>query len=106
MSVLVAPKYDFIFTMSVDGFLKFWKKVQGGIEFVKTYRAHMGKITGCALASNEMRLATVSGCDSGLKVFDVANFDLMHMIKLKFVPNVCEFIHKKSSFSALLAIAE
>jgi hypothetical protein len=53
-----------------------------------------------------MRLATVSGHDSALKVFDVVNFDLMHMIKLKFIPDVCEFIHKSSSFSSLIAIAE
>ncbi len=61
--VLVAQKYDYIFTMSVDGFLKFWKKVQGGVEFVKTYRAHAGKISGCTLSSNELRLATVSRVD-------------------------------------------
>jgi peptidylprolyl isomerase domain and WD repeat-containing protein 1 len=99
-------KYEYIFTLSVDGFIKFWKKVQGGIEFVKTFRAHLGKISGAALSCNETRLATVSSLDSALKVFDVTNFDLMHMIKLKFIPDICEFIHKKSSFSALLAIAE
>ena len=26
-AILVSHKYDFIFTMSVDGSLKFWKKV-------------------------------------------------------------------------------
>ena len=92
--------------MSVDGYLKFWKKVQGGIEFVKTYRAHLSKITGCSLSSNETRLATVSGPDQSVKIFDVVNFDLMHMVKLKFVPDCCEFIQKKSSFSAVLAVAE
>ena len=61
--ILVSLKYDYIFTMSVDGFLKFWKKVQGGIEFVKTFRAHAGKISGCTLSSNESRLATVSPKD-------------------------------------------
>ena len=44
--VLVSQKYDFIFTMIVDGTLKFWKKVQVGIEFVKTFKAHVVKITG------------------------------------------------------------
>ena len=51
--VRVSLKYDYIFTMSVDGFLKFWKKVQNGVEFVKTFRAHVGKITGSSLSSNE-----------------------------------------------------
>jgi peptidylprolyl isomerase domain and WD repeat-containing protein 1 len=104
--VMVSMKYDYIFTMSVDGFLKFWKKVQNGIEFVKTFRAHVGKITGCSLSSNEQRLATVCSKDQALKVFDVVNFDLMHMIKLKFVPELCEFINKHSSFSYIIAITQ
>ena len=58
--VLVSQKHDYIYTMSVDGYLKIWKKVQGGsIEFVKTFRAHLFKITGCSLSSNELRFATV-----------------------------------------------
>ena len=57
--VRVSLRYDYVFTMSVDGFLKFWKKVQNGLEFVKTFRAHVGKITGSSLSSNEQRLATV-----------------------------------------------
>ena len=90
--------------MSVDGYLKFWKKVQNGVEFVKTFKAHLGKITGCSLSSNEMRLGTVCQKDQSLKIFDVMNFDLMHMIKLKFIPDICEFIQKSSSFSSLMAI--
>jgi peptidylprolyl isomerase domain and WD repeat-containing protein 1 len=99
-------RYDYIFTMSVDGFLKFWKKVQGGVEFVKTFRVHSGKITGSSLSSNEQRLATVSSKDQTLKVFDVVNFDLMHMIKLKFTPELCEFINKHSSFTSIVAITQ
>jgi peptidylprolyl isomerase domain and WD repeat-containing protein 1 len=85
--------------------LKFWKKTSSGIEFVKTFRAHLTKVSGCSLSSNEARLATVCSKDSALKMFDVVNFDLMHMIKLKFTPEVCEFINKSSSFSSLLAIS-
>ena len=51
--MLLSSKYEFIFTMSVDGYLKFWKKIAGGVEFVKTFRAHMGKITGASLSSSE-----------------------------------------------------
>jgi peptidylprolyl isomerase domain and WD repeat-containing protein 1 len=82
--VLISVKYEFIFTMSIDGYLKFWKKVQSGVEFVKTFKAHLGKINGASLSSSETRLATVCSKDSALKIFDVVNFDLMHMIKLKF----------------------
>lgn len=34
---------DFMITTSVDGHLKFWKKNDMGVEFVKHYRAHLGK---------------------------------------------------------------
>jgi hypothetical protein len=33
---------DFIITASVDGHVKFWKKQEEGIEFVKHFRAHLG----------------------------------------------------------------
>jgi peptidylprolyl isomerase domain and WD repeat-containing protein 1 len=41
-----------------------------------------------------------------LKIFDVLNFDLMHMIRLKFVPELCEFINKHSSFSSIIAVTQ
>ena len=41
-----------------------------------------------------------------MKLFDVVNFDIMHMAKLGFIPTVCEFVNKVSSFSPLLAIGE
>ena len=48
--VLVSHVNEFIFTASTDGYVKFWKKASEGIEFVKTYRAHLSKITGFALS--------------------------------------------------------
>lgn len=41
-----ATTTDFIITGSVDGHLKFWKKQETGIEFVKHYRAHLGAVDG------------------------------------------------------------
>jgi hypothetical protein len=38
----LVTKTDFIVTTSKDGFIKFWKKISGGIEFVKQYKAHSG----------------------------------------------------------------
>jgi len=43
---LQATPTDFIITGSVDGHLKFWKKQEQGIEFVKHYRAHLGSVDG------------------------------------------------------------
>lgn len=34
---------DFIITASHDGHVKFWKKIEEGIEFVKHFRSHLGK---------------------------------------------------------------
>ena len=35
---------DFIATASQDGHLKFWKKQEVGIDFVKHFRAHLGEL--------------------------------------------------------------
>ena len=39
--VNVTPHTDFVITTSVDGHVKFWKKQDTGIEFVKHYNAHL-----------------------------------------------------------------
>lgn len=38
---VVVTKTDFIVTASVDGHLKFWKKLEDGVEFVKHFRSHL-----------------------------------------------------------------
>lgn len=40
---LVVTKTDFIITASNDGHVKFWKKMEEGIEFVKHFRSHLRK---------------------------------------------------------------
>lgn len=40
---IVTTKTDFIITASVDGHLKFWKKLEDGIEFVKHFRSHLSE---------------------------------------------------------------
>lgn len=34
---------DFVVTASADGHIKFWKKSDKGVEFVKHFRSHLGK---------------------------------------------------------------
>jgi peptidylprolyl isomerase domain and WD repeat-containing protein 1 len=92
--ILVSPKFDFIFTASVDGHLKFWRKAVTGIEFVKTFRVNMAAITSMCLSPNEQRLATSCSAEQSIKVFDVLNFDLMNMIKVSFVPTHITFVNK------------
>jgi len=36
---------DFVATASADGVLKFWKKVNGGMDFVKQFKAHSGAVS-------------------------------------------------------------
>ena len=104
--ILTSQKHGMVFTGSVDGYLKFWKKGQVGIEFIKMFRAHLHKITGVALTPNEQRIATVCELEQSVKLFDVLNFDVIHFFKLGFAPGECDFVSKLSSFSPILAICE
>ena len=40
---LIATRTDFIVTACQDGHVKFWKKLEADIEFVKHFRAHLGR---------------------------------------------------------------
>lgn len=67
---------DFIITGSSDGVLMFWKKKnEGGIEFVKTFRSHLGPITGMAASVDGLFLCTASA-DKSLKIYDILNFGM------------------------------
>lgn len=44
MSFVAVSQTEFVITASCDGHIKFWKKKQVGIEFVKHFRAHLGNI--------------------------------------------------------------
>ena len=89
--MIAASKTEFIITFSVDGHIKFWKKVYQLVDFVKNFKAHSGLITGASLSKNQDLLCSV-GLDKTLKIFDVPNCDLKTSIKLNFVPSACEFI--------------
>ena len=63
---LIVTPSDFIITASRDGQLKFWKKQQTGIEFVKHFRAHLAPISGLSATTDGTLLAS-SASDKGLK---------------------------------------
>ena len=102
---LVVTATDFIVTASRDGQLKFWKKQQTGVDFVKHFRAHLAPILGLSVTFDGTLLAT-SAADKGLKIFDVQSFDMIHWIKLDYTPGPCEWIGGSSSSRALLACAD
>jgi peptidylprolyl isomerase domain and WD repeat-containing protein 1 len=48
---------DFLVTASCDGHVKFWKKTEEGIEFVKHFRSHLGE--GCICAECDETLGWI-----------------------------------------------
>lgn len=102
---LVVTRTDFIVTGSVDGHVKFWKKQDDGIEFVKHFRCHLAPITGMCDNFDGTLLCTISA-DKSLKIFDVVNFDMINMLKLSYVPSHCSFIHCDKDPIKALCISE
>ena len=71
--VSITPLTDFLITSSVDGVVKFWKKVAVGIESVKEFRAHNGEIKAVSVSQDGRSFAT-AGADRTIKIFDVITF--------------------------------
>ncbi|CCC14138.1 unnamed protein product [Sordaria macrospora k-hell] len=65
----MTPITDFLITTSIDGVVKFWKKVTGEIEFVKEYKAHLGEIKSVSVSQDGRSFAT-AGADKTIKLFD------------------------------------
>ncbi|PKC13234.1 peptidyl-prolyl cis-trans isomerase cyp15, partial [Rhizophagus irregularis] len=105
LSFVATTATDFIITTSVDGHLKFWKKNDKGIEFVKHFRAHIGNITSISVSADGLLLAT-GAVDKALKVFDVVNFDMINMMKLEYTPNSICWVHKRGQAQTLLASSD
>ena len=71
--VTVTPYTDFLITSSIDGVVKFWKKVAVGIEAVKEFKAHVGEIRSVSVSQDGRSLAT-AGVDKTIKLFDIITF--------------------------------
>ncbi|KAJ2948248.1 hypothetical protein O0L34_g7476 [Tuta absoluta] len=102
---VVVTKTDFVITASQDGHLKFWKKQEEGIEFVKHFRCHLATITHVAANSSGTLLCTAS-TEKTVKVFDVVNFDMINMISIDFEPYVTEWVHSAGDPISALAVSE
>jgi len=102
--VVVTPT-DFVITASQDGHLKFWKKQEVSVEFVKHFRAHLGNINSIAVNVTGSLLATI-GNDKAVKVFDIVNFDMINMLKLDYVPTCACWIHKPGDAIPEIAVGE
>ena len=98
------PHTDFMITSSVDGYVKFWKKVSGGIEFVKEFKAHNCEIRSVTVSADGRSFAT-AGADNTIKIFDVVTFDLLAMLEPEVQPKCVCFVHGTGSSYPLLAVS-
>ena len=120
--VTITPHTDFLITSSIDGVVKFWKKVAVGIEAVKEFKAHAGEIRSVSVSHDGRSFAT-AGVDKTIKVFDVVNFgklrahqgtlfrslmvlDLLTIIQLETSPRAICYVHKRGASLPLLAVSE
>ncbi|KAL8831588.1 MAG: hypothetical protein Q9170_005229 [Blastenia crenularia] len=103
--VTVTPFTDFLITSSIDGVVKFWKKVAVGIEAVKEFKAHSGEIRGVTVSQDGRSFAT-AGLDKTIKIFDVVNFDLLAIIQLETAPRSICYVHRRGASLPLLAVSE
>ena len=114
----------FVVTGSIDGHVKFWKKRDVGIEFVKHFRAHIGTIRHMTINSTGTLMyvyifsfsfkqitntiiyfrISVSNDKHG-KVFDVVNFDMINILALDFVPEYAAWVHQAGAAIPAVAIA-
>ncbi|KAF1815974.1 hypothetical protein P152DRAFT_471335 [Eremomyces bilateralis CBS 781.70] len=101
---LFTPHTDFLITSSVDGVVKFWKKVQDGVDFVKEFRAHNGEIKSLSVSADGRSLATAGG-DGTVKVFDVITFDLLFIFTPDEKPICVCWVHARGASLPLLAVS-
>ncbi|KAG5952777.1 hypothetical protein E4U53_008106 [Claviceps sorghi] len=99
------PLTEFLITASIDGVVKFWKKVDQGIEFVKEYKAHNGEIRSVSVSIDGRSFAT-AGIDETIKIFDVITFDLLSMLSPSYIPKCVCWVHQKGASFPILAVSE
>jgi peptidylprolyl isomerase domain and WD repeat-containing protein 1 len=102
--VLCSSLTGFLATAGSEGFVKFWKKQSSGIEFAKSYRAHLSAVTCMTLSYDGRRLATCNSTERSIKVFDVNSCDMINMLKLEFQPEALAFVHGNNTPEAVIAV--
>ncbi|KFX87490.1 hypothetical protein V490_08218 [Pseudogymnoascus sp. VKM F-3557] len=103
--VTMTPLTDFLITSSIDGYVKFWKKGNEGVEFVKEFRAHNGEIKSVSVSADGRSFAT-AGSDKTIKIFDVITFDLLTMLSVEFTPKCVCWVHQRGASLPLLAVSD
>lgn len=73
------PFTDFLITTSIDGMIKFWKKQDVGIEFVKMFKPHNGDIVDVSVSADGRSFASC-GVDKTVRIFDVDTFGTVSIV--------------------------
>ena len=107
---VVANRTAFLATASEDGHVKFWKKMQEGIEFVKHYHAHVGPVSEMAASFDGLWLATTGG-DGAAKLYDVASFDMACILRTKkmaepYVPGCVAWLQTEARPAPRVAVCD
>lgn len=103
--IVVAQATEFIVTGSIDGVVKFWKKTEQGIEFAKQFKSHVEPLVGLCVSPDGSLCASIAK-DKTAKVFDVATFDMIAILKLDYEPGHACWGYKKKSARHFLIISE
>ncbi|KAJ2353945.1 Peptidylprolyl isomerase domain and WD repeat containing protein 1, partial [Coemansia sp. RSA 2618] len=105
---VVVTQTGFVLTLSADGHVKFWKKRDKGIEFVKDFRAHLHGIGAHAVSLDGHLFATCSNdaTDTTIKVFDVVNFDMIAIITAPCAPSALCWATDPLDQSACIVVAD
>ena len=104
-SIAVSKSTEFIITASLDGHVKFWKKMSKNIEFVKHYQAHLGPVHALVLSSDEKLLVTTSA-DQMIKFFEIIGFDMCNMIRVSYIPNCAAWLCGPSKICDRVAVSD
>ena len=73
--------------------------------FVKRFRSHKGAVSALEVSPNGARCATLCA-DGTAKIYEVATFDMIGMLRLKYVPGAMCFVCAGKAARELLAISE
>lgn len=104
-NIAVSKTHEFVITGSVDGHVKFWKKMCNNIEFVKHYQAHLGPISALVVSHDGNNLVTTSS-DKMIKIFEIAGFDMANMVEVAYVPTCAAWLVGARGLCDRVAVAD
>lgn len=105
VTTVVTPNTNFMFSGSVDGTVRIWKKFPKGIEFAKHYYAHKGRVVSLVSSYDGSFVASV-GEDKSIKIYDVESIDMLRILPLEFQPGPAVWVYNSPLQSPLLAVSD